>query len=140
MVDHVPRHGIAPDEGVHGGYAVRVSDVLRPGGEEAVGGSWNGCVTQALGFKLCHDGPHEGIHLPCTEDDGKEEDGLIRLAANIEHVIRQDNAGKVLCGHVIIPDAEAGQHVIRVVSPALKGPVGGPSCMAPALPLNNQAH
>lgn len=123
MVEDMPRHGIAPDEGVQGGHAVYVSDVLRPGGQDAVGGSRNGGVAQALLFKACHDGPDEGIHLPCAEDDGKEEDGIIRLAANIGHVIRQGNAGKVVPCHVIIPDAEAGQHVICVVSPALKGPI-----------------
>lgn len=123
MVDDMPRHGIAPDEGVEGGHAVQVGNVFRPGGQDAVGGSRNGGVAKALALKLCHDGPHEGVYLPFTEDDGKEEDGIIRLAANIGHVIRQDNAGKVLCGHVIIPDAEAGQHVVCVVSPALKGPV-----------------
>lgn len=121
MVDDVPRHGIAPDEGVQGGHAVLVGDVFRPGGQEAVGGNRKGCVPLALALKLCHDGSYGGVHHPCTEDDGKEEDGIIRLAGNIGHVIRQDNAGKVLCGHIIIPDTEAGQHVICVVSPALKG-------------------
>lgn len=84
MMKDVPPHGISPAGGAQDGLAVQVGDVFTPGGQDTVGGeSERECTSLPLFLKPVMMDLTMVVHFPFAEDDGKEEDGVVRLAGNI---------------------------------------------------------